>query len=93
MAAQMLAIFITVFLAELGDKTQLATILFAADGKLPPLLVFVAAGLALVVATALAVLSGSLLSRYMDVIPLKLIAGIGFVLIGLWTITEYIRGS
>ena len=56
--AQLFAIFITVFLAELGDKTQLATVLFAADGKTSPFLVFLAAAAALVASTALAVALG-----------------------------------
>ena len=53
------SIFITVFLAELGDKTQLATVLFASDGGKSKLMVFAAAGLALVASTGLAVLAGA----------------------------------
>jgi len=79
-------IFITVFLAELGDKTQLATLLFAVDGRLPHFWVFVAAAAALVVATALAVLIGAAAERFLAAIPLKLIAGLGFLAIGVWTI-------
>ena len=85
------AIFVTVFLAELGDKTQLATLLFAADRRTSPIVVFLAAAGALVASTALAVALGTLAERYLAMIPLKLIAGIGFVLIGAWTIWDYAR--
>jgi putative Ca2+/H+ antiporter (TMEM165/GDT1 family) len=87
----LLTIFITVFLAELGDKTQLATLLFAADNKAHPMLVFFAAAAALVASTAIAVALGTMAERYLAMIPLKLIAGIGFVAIGLWTIADYYR--
>lgn len=89
----LLTIFITVFLAELGDKTQLATLLFAADNKASPWLVFVAAAAALVASTAIAVALGTTAERYLAMIPLKLIAGIGFVAIGLWTIADYYRAT
>ncbi|TNE37137.1 MAG: TMEM165/GDT1 family protein [Alphaproteobacteria bacterium] len=82
----LLVIFVTVFLAELGDKTQLATLLFATDGKLSPLLVFVAAAGALIASTAIAVLVGNFAQAHLERLPLELIAGTGFVLIGLWTI-------
>ncbi|MEW8420060.1 MAG: TMEM165/GDT1 family protein [Candidatus Thiodiazotropha endolucinida] len=85
-------IFITVFLAELGDKTQLATLLFATDKTHNPYLVFVAASLALITTTGIAVLAGSFAEKYLAVVALKLIAGIGFVAIGLWTIAEPFRG-
>src|SRR3546814_18847167 len=83
--SQILAIFATVFLAELGDKTQLATVLFAAARETPPLLVFVAAAAALVLSPAVAVVIGVAAERHLAVLPLKLIAGAGFVAIGLWT--------
>lgn len=85
------SIFLTVFLAELGDKTQLATLLFAADGKVSPLLVFLAAVAALVASTALAVALGTFAERTLAMVPLKLIAGIGFIVIGAWTIGEHFR--
>jgi putative Ca2+/H+ antiporter (TMEM165/GDT1 family) len=85
------AIFAAVFLAELGDKTQLATLLFASDRSQSPVLVFLAASAALVVATGLAVVIGSQGGRYLEMVPLKLIAGIGFVAIGGWSILEHFR--
>ena len=87
----LLTIFITVFLAELGDKTQLATLLFATDQKAHPMLVFLAAAGALVASTAIAVALGTMAEKYLAMIPLKLIAGAGFVAIGLWTLADYFR--
>ena len=89
--AQLFAIFITVFLAELGDKTQLATVLFAADGKTSPFLVFLAAAAALVASTALAVALGVAAERWLGMVPLKLIAGIGFIAIGAWTVRDHFQ--
>jgi len=86
-------IFLTVFLAELGDKTQLATLLFATDRQQPPLLIFLAASAALVMATAVAVLLGTAGAHYLTALPLKLIAGLGFVAIGLWTVFSHFAGS
>ena len=88
---QLLPIFLTVFLAELGDKTQFATLLFAAEGQQSPLLVFAAAATALVAASALAVALGSAAQQHLAVLPLKLIAGIGFILIGAWTVFCHFR--
>ncbi len=79
-------IFATVFIAELGDKTQLATLLFAADREVSKWLVFAGASLALVATSALGVLGGALISQYVSERTLSLIAGIGFVAIGLWTL-------
>lgn len=87
------SIFDVVFLAEIGDKTQLATLLFASDRNLSPIMVFFAAASALVVSTGLAVLAGSLASRYMEMLPLKMIAGIGFVAIGGWSLVEHFWGA
>jgi putative Ca2+/H+ antiporter (TMEM165/GDT1 family) len=90
---KLLSIFVAVFIAELGDKTQLATLLFASDRQVHPLWVFVAAASALVLSTALAVLVGNLAGRTLEAIPLKLIAGTGFILIGAWTIVEHFRAA
>jgi len=91
--SQLIAIFATVFLAELGDKTQLATVLFAAGRESPPVMVFIAAATALVLSTALAVALGIAAERWLAMVPLKLIAGIGFVALGLWTIWDHLRAA
>jgi putative Ca2+/H+ antiporter (TMEM165/GDT1 family) len=79
-------VFVVVFIAELGDKTQLATMLFAADEKVNKLTVFAGASLALVLASAIGVAAGSLLSVYINEKILSYVAGVGFVLIGGFTI-------
>ena len=89
----LLAMFVTVFLAEFGDKTQLATVLFAAEGKTSPLKVFLACGGALLLGAAFATFFGAVASRYLANVPLKLIAGLGFILIGIWTVYQYYRGG
>jgi putative Ca2+/H+ antiporter (TMEM165/GDT1 family) len=86
---QMIPVFLTVFLAELGDKTQLATVLFAGDKDRDPWLVFLAAAGALVIAAAIGVLAGTAAAKYIDGMPVKLIAGLGFVAIGAWTIWSH----
>jgi putative Ca2+/H+ antiporter (TMEM165/GDT1 family) len=79
-------IFVSVFVAELGDKTQLATMLFAADREVSKSTVFIAASAALIVASAMGVLAGSLLAEYINEKYLHYVAGIGFVLIGFVTL-------
>jgi len=90
---QVLPVFIAVFLAELGDKTQIATVLFASSKQASPWAVFAASAGALVLSSAIAVALGSLAARYVDAIPLKLIAGLGFVAIGAWMVLEHFRAS
>ncbi|MCW5570604.1 MAG: TMEM165/GDT1 family protein [Steroidobacteraceae bacterium] len=87
-----LLVFGTVFMAELGDKTQLATLLYASEERFGRAHVFVAAALALVVSTALAVLAGSLVSKFIPVRTLQFVAGLGFVVIGVWTLYSAVRG-
>jgi len=81
-----LTVFGAIFIAELGDKTQLATMLFATDKEVSKYTVFVAASSALVVASAIGVLAGSLLSEYINERYLHYIAGIGFIIIGAFTL-------
>lgn len=79
-------VFWTIFLAELGDKTQLATLLYASQGQRPKLAVFLGASAALVFASALGVLAGSAVAKTVDERTLSWIAGIGFIAVGLWTL-------
>ncbi len=79
-------IFASVFIAELGDKTQLATMLFASDKEVSKYTVFFAASAALIVASAIGVLAGSLLSEYINEKYLNYAAGIGFIGIGIFTL-------
>ena len=81
-------VFATVFLAELGDKTQLATLLYAADARNPKITVFAAGAAALVLAVALAVVLGTAISKWANPRFLSLVAGSGFVVIGVWTIVR-----
>jgi putative Ca2+/H+ antiporter (TMEM165/GDT1 family) len=81
-------VFFTVFVAELGDKTQLATMLFAADKGVSKWTVFAGAALALVATSALGVLAGSAISGFLSPRQLQLIAGAGFIAIGIWTLAR-----
>lgn len=81
-------IFGAVFIAELGDKTQLATVLFASKPSVSLVTVFVGASLALILSSLLAVAAGSVISQYVDPRYLSYIAGAGFIVIGIWTIAQ-----
>ena len=81
-------VFASVLIAELGDKTQFATMLFAADKEVSKLTVFIGAALALVVTSAIGVAAGSIVSQYVSEKTLQSVAGIGFIAIGLWTLVK-----
>ena len=86
-------VFGVVFLAELGDKTQLATLLFSAKSPDKLVIVFIGASLALVLTSAIGVLAGGFVAQYISPRVLSVVAGIGFILIGLWSIwTAVIAG-
>ena len=93
MIAAFLTVFAAVFLAELGDKTQLATVLFSAEGGRPKWLVFAAATTALAASSAIAVLIGAAAERHLGALPLKLMAGVGFLIIGGLLIAEHARAA
>ena len=76
-----IATFATVFLAELGDKTQLATMLLVAQGK-SPLAVFLGSASALVVSSLVGVLAGGVVAKYIPEIWVRIAAGSGFIILG-----------
>jgi putative Ca2+/H+ antiporter (TMEM165/GDT1 family) len=81
-------VFGTVFLAELGDKTQIATLLFASRNAASLWTIFVAASAALVLTTAIGVAAGALVSQTLNPKYLSYAAGIGFIAIGAWTLLQ-----
>ena len=81
-------VFGTVFLAELGDKTQLATVLFASKNTVSLRTIFAGAALALVLTSGIGVAAGALVAQYVNPKHLSYAAGIGFVVIGAWTLYQ-----
>ena len=79
--------FFTVFLAEVGDKTQLAAMSATVrSGALWT--VFFAASAALVCATALGVALGGVLFRVIPAVAIKWCAGLAFIAVGLWVLAK-----
>jgi putative Ca2+/H+ antiporter (TMEM165/GDT1 family) len=81
-----LSTFALIFLAELGDKTQLAALSLTASGK-SRLVIFLASSAALVATSAIAVLVGDALARLVPEIWLKRVAGVGFLVMGVLFLT------
>jgi putative Ca2+/H+ antiporter (TMEM165/GDT1 family) len=73
--------FVSVFFAELGDKTQLSTMMLASSKK-APLSVFVGSASALVLSSLIGVLVGDTLYKVVPPNIIRLVAGGGFVVIG-----------
>jgi putative Ca2+/H+ antiporter (TMEM165/GDT1 family) len=73
--------FATIFLAEMGDKTQLAAMTMAAETK-RPMTVFLSSALALVCVSALGVAVGGALGHYLPVEWIRRVAAVGFIAIG-----------
>ncbi len=86
-ATTLVATFSTVFIAELGDKTQIATLLLSAEsGK--PVYVFLAASIALVMTSLLGVLLGRFISKNVPQNIFDLSAGGLMLIIGFWLLIE-----
>jgi Ca2+/H+ antiporter, TMEM165/GDT1 family len=73
--------FILVFLAELGDKTQLSTLLLASKSN-SIWYIFVGSACALVLSSLIGVLVGSVLHKYIPLSSIQLISGIAFIIVG-----------
>ena len=76
-----LTTFGVIFLAEMGDKTQLAAMTMAAQSK-KPWAVFIGASLALVCVSAIGVVVGGTLGHYLPIIWIKRAAAVAFIVIG-----------
>jgi putative Ca2+/H+ antiporter (TMEM165/GDT1 family) len=90
---QLGTIFITIFLAELGDNAQIATLLLASEQKNAPISIFFASASALALCAGVSVLLGTCASRWLEHVPLRLLAGLGFICIGAWTVVQHFRGA
>ena len=82
MLALILSTFTTIFLAELGDKTQVATVAISGSSK-RPLAVFIGSSVALVLASLIGVIAGGAIARLIPDSYLKLLSAIGLLFIGL----------
>lgn len=83
-----ITVLTTVFIAEIGDKTQLSTMLFSAQANTSRWAVFLGSATALVLASALGVLAGALIEKVASPQTLKYLAGIGFIAVGVWTLVS-----
>ena len=81
-------VFSAVFIAEMADKTQLVTLLFASDQQVSKMTVFIGASLALVLTSAIGVAAGTLLSEVVSPRLMSFVAGGGFVVIGAWMLVQ-----
>jgi putative Ca2+/H+ antiporter (TMEM165/GDT1 family) len=79
-------VFVSVFIAEMADKTQLVTMLFAADRDVSKWTVFLGSASALVLTSAIGVAAGALLAQVINVKMMSILAGAGFIVIGSWTL-------
>lgn len=83
--------FVTIFVAELGDKTQLAALSLSTGGS--RLSVFVGSSLALITSSAIAVLVGEGLSKLVPPVMLQRASGVLFLVLGIWTLIAAGKGE
>ena len=79
--------FVTVFLAEMGDKTQLTTITLSSTTN-KPLAVFIGSSIGLILATLLGALAGGSIANLVPAFLLKLLSGIVFLILGIKLLTQ-----
>lgn len=82
-----LAAFTSVFLAEMGDKTQLATMMLVAEGK-SPWAVFLGSATALVLSSVVGVLAGGVVAKYVPAAYIRVASGAAFILIGILLLAD-----
>ena len=87
----LLSTFLTVFLAELGDKTQLATVAISGTSN-RPLAVFIGSSSALVLASLIGAIAGGSMANVVPAEVLQLIASVGFLVIGLRLLWPMLKG-
>ncbi len=88
----LLTTFGMVFLAELGDKTQVATFCLSADCEGSRWSVFFGSASALVLSALLAVVFGDAIGRVIPPVAIKFAAGTFFLVAGIWTLVSAFRG-
>lgn len=84
----LITVFAAIFIAELGDKTQVATLLFASNQQADRWMVFLGASLALICTSAIGVLAGDAVSNFLSPNQIRWIAGFGFIVIGVWMLVR-----
>lgn len=82
----LITVFATVLVAELGDKTQLSTMLYASGAQNGKWAVFLGSAIALITSSALAVFVGGLIGSYLKARLIGRVAGAGFIAVGVWTL-------
>ena len=84
--------YVTVFLAEMGDKTQLTTITLSSTTN-KPLAVFIGSSVALILATVLGALAGGSIANLVPAFLLKLLSGIVFLILGIKLLAQSNKDS
>jgi Ca2+/H+ antiporter, TMEM165/GDT1 family len=82
--------FITIFLAEMGDKTQLATLLLSAQSR-SPWIVFIGAGTALIATSLVGVLLGRYLAKVLSPRTLDIAAGALLMVISILLLGDVVQ--
>lgn len=88
---KLIIIFFAILLAGLGEKTRLATFLYAPDRNVSKTAIFFTTAVALVLCMGIAVLIGEKLSALLSPDILNTVAGSGFVLIGFWILLQMLQ--
>jgi Ca2+/H+ antiporter, TMEM165/GDT1 family len=85
-----LSTFLTIFLAEMGDKTQLATLLLSAQSR-SPWIVFIGSGAALIATSLVGVLLGRYLAKVLSPKTLDIAAGMLLMVIAILLLGDVVQ--